>query len=404
MGASYRPDGGAKWEAAMAALSRRQEVSRPSRTKPSVTTTEVTNPPEPALEQGEPTNKATTLGARRAGRPKKPTMTPHKKARANKLRRAERAVAEELAVRGQAEVRLAAQRLIEGARRSAYLFTEPADWWLQFSSEEQALIRQEFLQRFMDAPGTDGDDEAVISSHLAEERRLSAALWATPLGPRLPRRRESVARFVPGMGLNTALFLQVDPDYYYQRVDRIWPYVERSGGPASCWPWHGSPRLDSDYGSVSWHGQPTAAHRVTWSLANGLEVPDFLAVDHLCCCKWCVNPDHLEPVTPGENTRRNRHRPSSATRTRTSFTSPYEDRWYPFGRRLYDEAGNRLDPADKQAVRLADKGLPQRFSVKAAPQALPPRTTVHPETPGESGVDRLPLAAPRIVRRPASRA
>jgi hypothetical protein len=29
-----------------------------------------------------------------------------------------------------------------------------------------------------------------------------------------------------------------------------------------------------------------------------------LHLDHLCRVRHCVNPEHLEPVTPGENTRR----------------------------------------------------------------------------------------------------
>jgi hypothetical protein len=33
-------------------------------------------------------------------------------------------------------------------------------------------------------------------------------------------------------------------------------------------------------------------------------IPKGLQLDHLCGVKACINPDHLEPVTPGENTRR----------------------------------------------------------------------------------------------------
>ena len=30
-------------------------------------------------------------------------------------------------------------------------------------------------------------------------------------------------------------------------------------------------------------------------------------MDHLCCVRDCVNPDHLEPVTQAENNRRMLH-------------------------------------------------------------------------------------------------
>jgi hypothetical protein len=33
-------------------------------------------------------------------------------------------------------------------------------------------------------------------------------------------------------------------------------------------------------------------------------IPEGLTIDHLCTNKACVNPEHLEPVTRGENVRR----------------------------------------------------------------------------------------------------
>lgn len=34
------------------------------------------------------------------------------------------------------------------------------------------------------------------------------------------------------------------------------------------------------------------------------EIPEGLVLDHLCRNRSCINPDHLEPVTDGENIRR----------------------------------------------------------------------------------------------------
>ena len=45
------------------------------------------------------------------------------------------------------------------------------------------------------------------------------------------------------------------------------------------------------------------AHR--WSYEHFVgHIPDGLTIDHLCRNRRCVRPDHLEPVTSGENTRR----------------------------------------------------------------------------------------------------
>lgn len=45
------------------------------------------------------------------------------------------------------------------------------------------------------------------------------------------------------------------------------------------------------------------AHRIAYVAAKG-PIPADLQLDHLCRVRSCYNPEHLEAVTPSENTRR----------------------------------------------------------------------------------------------------
>lgn len=50
-------------------------------------------------------------------------------------------------------------------------------------------------------------------------------------------------------------------------------------------------------------GRRRFAHRVLYEIVVGNVAPG-LVLDHLCRNRLCLNPDHLEEVTPLENTRR----------------------------------------------------------------------------------------------------
>ena len=85
--------------------------------------------------------------------------------------------------------------------------------------------------------------------------------------------------------------------------DLIAEFSERyTADPNSgCWLW--SRGLQSrGYGSYRRLGEYTA-HRVSYRLFVG-PIPDGLELDHKCRTKCCVNPKHLEAVTPKENTGR----------------------------------------------------------------------------------------------------
>lgn len=85
-------------------------------------------------------------------------------------------------------------------------------------------------------------------------------------------------------------------------IDRFWSYVmpEPNSG---CWLWTGG--LGGS-GYAHFHprgGEDVRAHRWAYEQFKG-PVSTGLDLDHKCRIRFCVNPDHLEPVTRSVNLSR----------------------------------------------------------------------------------------------------
>lgn len=91
-------------------------------------------------------------------------------------------------------------------------------------------------------------------------------------------------------------------------LERLMGLVIKTG--TGCWEWQGY-RIRG-YGTFH-YGGPKMAHRVAYELLVG-PIPEGLQLDHLCRNPPCVNPAHLEPVTPRENVLRSNARHAVAVR------------------------------------------------------------------------------------------
>lgn len=91
-------------------------------------------------------------------------------------------------------------------------------------------------------------------------------------------------------------------------------------GEGGCWLWTGALNA-SGYGVIQAGGRAQRAHRFAYELFVG-PIPAGFHLDHTCRVRACCNPDHLEPVTTQENSRRGQ---SARTTCRNGHTYDEEN-------------------------------------------------------------------------------
>jgi hypothetical protein len=92
---------------------------------------------------------------------------------------------------------------------------------------------------------------------------------------------------------------------------RFWAKVDKTGA-TGCWEWTAAKYKDG-YGNFRFDEHNHRAHRLSYEYLVG-PIPAGLVIDHLCRNIVCVNPDHLEPVTPRENILRGQTLPAANAR------------------------------------------------------------------------------------------
>jgi len=95
-----------------------------------------------------------------------------------------------------------------------------------------------------------------------------------------------------------------------------------------CWVWQRSTGIDGYPKRMKVDCKSYSPHRYYYEQKYG-KIPEGYALDHLCKNRLCVNPDHQQPVTQTENTRRSsiaKLTEKDAANIKALFTQGYSKR------------------------------------------------------------------------------
>ncbi|SRR6266851_2438823 len=103
------------------------------------------------------------------------------------------------------------------------------------------------------------------------------------------------------------------------QAQRFWSRVKKTD---TCWLWFPLARGDGYAHFYLTSKLQRVAHRVAYMELVG-PIPNGLQLDHLCRVRHCVNPEHLEAVTPKVNVLRSTVGRTQRARTHCPQGHPY---------------------------------------------------------------------------------
>lgn len=168
---------------------------------------------------------------------------------------------------------------------------------------------------------------------------------------------------------------------------------------SGCWEWQGA-RHNGGYGQLRVNRVSCYTHRLAYEWYVG-PIPEDMELDHLCRNRICCNPDHLEPVTSAENSRRSE--PATKTHCIRGHEFSPENTYRPSGtrRRSCRRCHVINSVATKKRARIARKDAAEAARLEIA--ASQPEETVYA---WEDDYDRIEIEyyeAMKIPRGPDGR-